>query len=90
MAHFAKVENGIVTSVIVVNNVDCDDLPFPESETVGREFLAASGFEGDYWQTSYSGSFRGRFAGLADIYDADTDEFIHPATLVPVEEIPAP
>lgn len=78
MAHFAKVENGIVTQVIVVNNNDCGGKDFPKSEKIGQKFIASMGLEGKWLQTSYSGSFRGRYAGIGYTYDSKLDEFISP------------
>jgi hypothetical protein len=66
MAHFAKVENGLVSQVIVINNEVLGDLEFPESEAVGKEFIASIGLDGTWKQTSYSGAFRTKFAGLGD------------------------
>jgi hypothetical protein len=66
MAHFAKIENGIVTEVIVVNNETLGDLDFPESEAVGQEFIASLGLNGTWKQTSYNANFRGKYAGLGD------------------------
>jgi hypothetical protein len=48
MAHFAKVENDIVTQVLVVSN---DDAP---TEIDGQTFLASLGLEGEWVQTSYN------------------------------------
>jgi hypothetical protein len=48
MAHFAKVENDIVTQVLVVSN---DDAP---TEIDGKTFLALLGLEGEWVQTSYN------------------------------------
>ena len=66
MAHFAKIENGMVTEVIVVNNETLGDLEFPESEAVGQEFIASLGLDGTWKQTSYNANFRGKYAGLGD------------------------
>lgn len=66
MAHFAKIENGIVTQVIVVNNETLNDLEFPESEPVGQEFIASIGLEGTWKQTSYNANFRGKYAAAGD------------------------
>jgi hypothetical protein len=66
MAHFAKIENGIVTQVIVISNETLGDLDFPESETVGQEFIASLGLDGTWKQTSYNANFRGKYAGLGD------------------------
>ena len=76
MAHFAKVENGIVTEVIVVANSDCGDLDFPESEPIGQAFIASLGITGEWLQTSYNGNFRDTYAGVGWIYDANTDKFV--------------
>ena len=73
MAHFAKIENGIVTNVLVVDN---------EHEANGQEFLNSLGLEGTWVQTSYNANFRGKFAGIGDTYDADQDIFIAPVVEV--------
>lgn len=80
MAHFAKLdENNIVLDVNVVNNSDCDDLPFPESEPVGVAFLTQwSGGYTNWKQTSYNGNFRKNYAGIGFEYDATLDAFIPP------------
>jgi hypothetical protein len=78
MAHFAKIENGAVSQVIVVSNSDCGGGDFPTSESVGQAFLASLGL-GDNWkQTSYNGNFRGRYAGIGYTYDVELDAFIAP------------
>jgi hypothetical protein len=66
MAHFAKIENKLVTQVIVVDNETLENLEFPESEVVGQEFIASLGFEGTWKQTSYNANFRSKFAGIGD------------------------
>lgn len=80
MAHFAKLdEHNIVLDVNVVNNSDCDDLPFPESEPVGIAFLTQwSGGYTNWKQTSYNANFRKNYAGIGYIYDATLDAFIPP------------
>lgn len=78
MAHFARIKNNIVEEVIVVNNSDCGDLDFPESEPVGQAFIASLGIAGEWKQTSYNGNFRGRYAGVGYTYDAELDEFVAP------------
>jgi len=79
MAHFAKVDNGIVSQVIVVSNDDCGGGNFPESEAVGQAFIALLGLAGTWKQTSYSASFRSKYAGIGDTYDAVNDVFVAPA-----------
>jgi hypothetical protein len=86
IAHFAKVEDGIVREVIVVDNKDCGDLEFPESEAIGAAFINSIGLNGIYKQTSYNGNFRNKYAGVGDTYDAENDEFVSPSVEAPVEE----
>jgi len=85
MAHFAQVsETNTVTDVIVVNNETIENLPFPESEPIGQEFIASLGLPGLWLQTSYSNSFRGVYAGLGCHFDptiGEYGEFINPAPL---------
>ena len=64
MAHYAKVEDSLVTKVIVAEaeffNTFVDDSP------------------GEWIQTSYTGSIRKNYAGVGDTYDATRDAFIAP------------
>jgi hypothetical protein len=78
MAHFAKMENGFVREVIVIGNDDCGGGDFPASEPVGQAFIASIGLAGEWLQTSYHANFRGKYAGIGDIYDAELDEFVTP------------
>jgi hypothetical protein len=87
MAHFAKIENGAVGLVLVVSNDDCGGGNFPESEPIGQAFLASLGLDGEWKQTSYSGSFRSKYAGIGDIYDAVNDVFVAPIVEEPVKEV---
>jgi hypothetical protein len=80
MAHFAQLnENNQVLQVIVVNNSDCGDLPFPESEAVGVAFCQSL-FGGDtkWVQTSYNNNFRRQYAAIGGSYSAALDVFIDP------------
>lgn len=74
MAHFAQLENGIVTQVIVVNN---DELLVDgvELESKGIEFCQSL-FGGNWKQTSYNGTFRKQYAGIGYSYDETADVFI--------------
>jgi hypothetical protein len=74
MAHFAKIENGYVQEVIVVNNEVLIDENGVEQESIGAEFCAEL-FGGEWKQTSYNGNFRKKFAGQGDFYDEVADEF---------------
>jgi len=71
VAHFARVENGIVQTVIVVSN---DDAP---TEAAGQAFIASIGLDGEWVQTSYNnnpveGASRGKYAGIGDLWDGTT------------------
>jgi hypothetical protein len=74
MAHFAKIENGIVRQVIVVNNEVLLDENNVEQESIGAKFCADT-FGGEWKQTSYNGNFRGTYAGVGMTYDPATDTF---------------
>jgi hypothetical protein len=78
MAHFAKIENGVVVVVNVVHNSDCGGGNFPESEPVGQAFLASLGLEGQWLQTSYNSNFRGKYAGIGFTYNSVLDVFEEP------------
>jgi hypothetical protein len=82
MAHFAQVQDGIVTQVIVISNDDAPD-PYPASEALGQAFIASLGLGGRWVQTSYHGTFRGCYAGIGYTYDEVADEFIAPPELEP-------
>jgi hypothetical protein len=78
MAHFAKIENDIVTQVLVVANSDCGGGEFPASESVGQAFLASLGLTGEWLQTSYNSNFRGVYASAGWSYDSVNDVFVAP------------
>ena len=80
MAHFAKIENGVVTQVIVVADSDCGGVEFPASEPVGQSFLASLGINGEWKQTSYNSNFRGSYAGIGLLYDSVNDVFVAPVS----------
>lgn len=73
MAHFAEIDqDNIVVQVLVVDNDDINNLPFPESEPIGASFLDAL-IPGKRWvQTSYNGNFRCRFAGIGYTFHPDS------------------
>ena len=71
MAHFARIEDGVVREVIVVGN---DDAP---TEAAGQAFIASIGLAGEWVQTSYNnnpveGASRGKYAGIGDVWDGTT------------------
>jgi hypothetical protein len=85
MAHFVELAtNNQVLRVVVVNNDVLLDENGVEQEQLGKDFCASL-FGGNWIQTSYSGSFRERFAGVADFYDAVNDVFVAPPAPEPVE-----
>jgi hypothetical protein len=81
MAYFAKIKDGIVESVIAVNNnvLGEPEKKFPETEEIGANFIKNILFlDGDWKQTSYNNSFRGRYASIGYTYDSQGDIFIPP------------
>jgi len=78
MAHFAQIQNGKVTQVIVVSNDVIGDGDHTECEEAGQAFIASCGITGEWKMTSYNANFRGKYAGIGDRYDADLDEFVTP------------
>ena len=69
MAHHAKIENGIVTSVIVTMDSDED--------TFAARMLAETG---EQWvRTSYNGRIRYNYAGIGYTYDPVADAFVAPS-----------
>ena len=68
MAHHAKIENGIVTQVIVT----CDS----DEDTFAARMLTETG---EQWvRTSYNGRIRYNYAGIGYTYDEVRDGFIPP------------
>ena len=59
----------MVTQVIVVRNEDILDDVGVTSEAVGQAYLAANGFDGEWVQTSYNGTVRGKYAGMGGRWD---------------------
>jgi hypothetical protein len=77
MAHFAQIENNLVTQVIVVDNNDVLDDQGNESEDLGTQFCTDL-LGGTWVQTSYNGNIRKNYAGIGDTYDTTRDAFIAP------------
>ena len=77
MAHFAKIENNVVTQVIVVANKDTADANGVEKEYIGAAFCEKL-FGGTWKQTSYNGTIRKNYAGIGYTYNADIDAFVPP------------
>ena len=77
MAHFARIENGVVQQVVVVDNSVLLDGNGDEQESLGVEFCKSLfGADGDWKQTSYNGNVRKNFASIGYQYDAARDAFI--------------
>ena len=77
MAHFAQLENNVVTQVIVVANQDILNEQGQESEELGIAFC--SNLLGGTWkQTSYNARIRKNYAGIGYTYDETLDAFIAP------------
>lgn len=83
MAHYAEIINDTVARVLVVANDVTHATPDgTEDEVLGATFLADL-LGGEWVRTSYSGSIRGRYAGIGYTYDRVRDEFVPPGwTLV--------
>jgi hypothetical protein len=86
MAHFARVENGVVREVIVVADSDCGGGEYPEAEAAGQAFIAGIGLAGEWRQTSYNANFRDTYAGIGYTFDADLDVFVAPVAEVTEDE----
>ena len=78
MAHFAKIEDGNVTDIIVVANPVLDDGSETENEQQGKDLIAQIGKDGTWVQTSYNNNFRKQFAVIGGTYNSEKDVFINP------------
>jgi len=97
MAHFAQLdENNVVVQVIVINNNELltqkivtteegfINVSTVESEQKGIEFCKSLyGAETNWVQTSFNGSFRGKYAGVGDTYA--NGAFVAPVVEEPTE-----
>lgn len=80
MAHFAKIEEGLVTQVIVVDNSDITDGNGDEQESLGIDFINNTlGISGTWKQTSYNNNLRANYAGVGFTYDSTNDVFYPPS-----------
>jgi hypothetical protein len=77
MAHFARIEDEVVTQVIVIDNKDTADAAGVEKEHIGAAFCERL-FGGTWKQTSYNGKVRKNYAGIGYSYNADIDAFVPP------------
>ena len=77
MAHFVRIENGVVVQGIVVSNQDTADEHGVEKEDIGIAFC--SNLLGGTWkQTSYNNRIRKHYAGIGYTYDETLDAFVPP------------
>ena len=84
MAYFAKIENNIVSEVIVINDEVIENKDFPESEPIGIAFCKSLYGEDTQWlQTSLESNFRGLYAGIGMVYNSEKDEFEYPYLTTP-------
>ena len=75
MAHYSKIENGVVVEVLVVPEKHAND---------GNSFLNSIGLSGDWVRTFYEASknhtpsLRYNYAGVGSFYDANAEAFYSP------------
>ena len=74
-AYAARIENGIVREVIVIPHLDDDDAKI-------TEYCNRIGLAGTWVDTSYTGSRRGKYAGVGDtlVSKKAGGEFVSPVT----------
>ena len=72
-AHAALIEDGIVRNVIVIPFMDDDDAKV-------TAYCNSIGLAGVWVDTSYTGSRRGKYAGLGDRFDEELNEFVSPSS----------
>jgi len=65
---------------------DHGSLDFPDTEPLGQQVLADSGFEGTWLQTSFNANFRGTYASPGMIYDPVLNIFTKPTVTEEVTE----
>lgn len=72
MAHFAQLDTAdIVLRVLVIDNAEVDNLPFPDSEPLGIAYMQSLFGSDTIWrQTSYNSSFRYNFCSEGFTFDA--------------------
>lgn len=80
MAHFAKIQDGVVVTVNVINNADIIDEDGIERPELAMSLLG----DGVWMQCSYTGRIRGAYPGIGWGYDPLTDTFVPP----PAEQAP--
>ena len=79
MAHFARIESGIVSEVIVIANEVLLDENGIEQESIGVAFCKDL-LGGEWVQTSYNAKFRGKFANPGFTWDGQEFQPVPPST----------
>ena len=75
-AHAARIDaNNIVQEVIIIPYLNDDDDEI-------TAYCNSLGLAGRWLDTSYTGSRRGKYAGIGDTYDAENDVFVSPTVEV--------
>lgn len=83
MAHYAKIQDGVVLEVVVVNSVDVVE----DDEAAVNEYLSNCGMDGRWLRCSYNTHlgthtkggvpFRGTYPGAGMYYDEPLDIFVN-------------
>ena len=85
MAHFARIEDGVVREIVVLKNEVIATSAGNDSETKGKKFLQGLlGADTEWVQTSYSAAFRGKYAGIGDLWDGTNFTSPEPPPAEPV------
>jgi hypothetical protein len=66
MARFAKVENGVVTNVVIVDD---------EHQQYGEKYLNDMGLDGTWVDSSFDTSVGVKSAGVGDVYNEELNRF---------------
>lgn len=79
MAHYAEInQDNVVLRVVVVND-ECEGSGTDaEKDVIGASWCAEFFGGGTWKKTSYTGNYRGQFAGIGFVYDPVLDEFVAP------------
>jgi hypothetical protein len=78
MAHFAELDNNIVTRVVVIHNNELLDENGIEQEANGIAFCQSHFGTNNWLQTSYNAKSRKNYASIGYTYDEQRDAFIPP------------
>lgn len=75
--YFAHVRADLtIDQIVVVSSEAVNDLPFPDSEPLGQQYLHDLYGSNDQWlQTPKTGEFRGRYARIGGTWLPDIQEF---------------